>query len=390
MILLVFLAAFLLALSGFLFDSYWVKVISVPYPVIFILLGVVIAVMLIVVMRQPKQPKQQEEPVIFVFIMFLIFMIISTGSSIFGGAGNILALGMKSATMVVNLLFFYSGYLIVSNKKSVFFAKSFFWSSFVLSGSFAVFLAEKFNANWLGITLVFSVLILMLLERRRKLIFFSSFFLSVSAYSFVILSSRGAAISAFLAALYLAFVKLNFNRLEYVINRFAIVIIIFSTVFLSAFGVWLYNSSLYPYLVTLSIESTGKSLDSSRLERWNLGAQLFLERPIFGWGIDAHVARVSGSNHYGDLHNFWWEFLFRGGLLGALCFLLIFFFIAYKVIKNKAKAEDVVAFLILFVFMTVYSLGGVTHWPGAYMFWLVMGVLLGRSALMGTTSQVLG
>jgi cytochrome bd-type quinol oxidase subunit 2 len=92
LILLVFLAAFLLALSGFLFDSYWVKVISVPYPVIFILLGVVIAVMLIVVMRQPKQPKQQEEPVIFVFIMFLIFMIISTGSSIFGGAGNIVFL----------------------------------------------------------------------------------------------------------------------------------------------------------------------------------------------------------------------------------------------------------------------------------------------------------
>lgn len=384
MTLLVFLAAFFLAISGFLFDSYWVKVVSIPYPLIFLLLGVLIAGILLLVMRKSEK---QSEPLLCVFFLFLIFMIISTASSFFSGAGDILALGMKSSTIVVNFLFFCSGYLLVNDKKGFFFAKSFFWLSLVLSASFSLFLTEMFNPNWLGITLVFSVLILMLLEKRRKLIVFSLFFFGVSVFSYLILSSRGAAISAFLAAVYLAFVRLNFRRLEYAINCFTIIFLIFSTVFVSVFGVWLYNSKFYPYLVTLSIENTGKSLDSSRLERWNLGAQLFLDRPVFGWGIDSHIARASDSDSYGDLHNFWWEVIFRGGLVGALCFMLIFSYIAYKVIKNNAGAEEVAAFLILFTFMSVYALGGVTHWPGAYMFWLTLGVVLGRSLSMRTTSR---
>lgn len=372
------LAAFLLAVSGLLFDSYWVKVAPVPYPVIFLSLGFVSASLLFVSMGRSNLPKH---PIILVFFSFFVFLLMSTLSSLIAGAGDLLALGMKVSTIIVNLMFFYVGFLTVSSRRKLHFARAFFLFSFLMSGSFATFIPDRFNPNWLSITLAFSVLMILLADGKRRLCYYSILFLLTSLFAYFMLSSRGVAIAALLSACFLFFMAIAPNRFEAFISRLASFGLLFSTIFVSVVGVYIYNSSFYPYLVSLSIQNTGKSLDSSRLERWNLGAQLFLERPLLGWGIDAHIVRAANSDGYGDLHNFWWEVLFRGGLLGGLCFFFIFFFVIYRSARDKPRSEEVVAYLVLFVFMSVYSLGGVTHWPGAYMFWLILGVLLGRAVL---------
>lgn len=371
-------AAFSLAISGLSFDSYWVKMLPVPYPVIFLFLGLFTAILILTPINRSRL---SEQSVILVFFIFVIFLLISVTSSLMTGAGDILALGMKVSTLVVNFLFFYTGILLFHNKNKMFFARTFFFFSLVGSVFFYIFMPDKFNPNWLGITLVFSILILILSESRQRLLYSSFLFLFSFIYCYFLLSSRGAAAASLLSAFFLFFMALIFRRLELFIYRVSGFVLIFSTIFVSVIGVYIYNSKFYPNLVALSIKNTGKSLDSSRLERWDMGAQFFLERPVMGWGIDAHIARVSNSTEYGDLHNFWWEVLFRGGLLGGLCFLFLFLFIVFKIVKNNPKAEDVVAFLIIFIFMSVYALGGVTHWPGAYMFWLVLGMLLGRATL---------
>lgn len=372
----IFLAAFVLSSSGLLFDSYFVKNIFIPYPIFFLAMGFIGAFFLFVSF-QPKVVYDKRS--YFVLIPNLAFVFFSLVSSVISGAGDILALPSKLFSIFLNVIYFYLGYSLFFSKYKVFFAKTFIFSSVFICVVVLALFNDSINKNWIGITIVYGFVFLMLLYEKRRVMSFSCIFVFVSLFSFLVLSSRGASIAAFLASTYLFVNFIGIKKIELWINRFSPFIFASSSFFVSLLGVWLYNSVYYSELVYKSIVYTGKSLDSSRLERWNLGAQLFMERPLLGWGLDAHVGRASNLNGYGDLHNFWWEILFRGGIFGAFCFIFIFAFLIFRVLLYKPMAEDNVAFIVLFLFMSVYALGGVTHWPGSYMFWLVLGILLARS-----------
>jgi O-antigen ligase len=277
---------------------------------------------------------------------------------------------------------------LFESKYQVFFAKIFFFIS--VSGSFLLsyFANVYFNSNWLGITVVLSSVIMMLSLRKEHNFSFILIFFAVAFYSFLALSSRGASIAAFFSGLYLISLPIVWRRFQEKVNAFVIICFVISSIAISIIGVMLYNSRIYPYLMALSIEHSGKNLDSSRLERWDLGASLFLERPVIGWGIDASVVRVADIEGGGDLHNFWWEVLFRSGVVGALTFFSIFSYVAYKQVKSRPRGSDVVSFSVIFIFMSVYSLGGVTHWPGSFMFWLVIGILLKRAIVRIASSNL--
>jgi hypothetical protein len=102
----VFLAAFLLAVSGLFFDSHWVKSLPIAYPIIFLALGLVSVGLLLLALFGRKQ---NQKPVIFVLAFFFLFLIIGLFSSTLSSAGDFLALGMKVPSTVVNFLFFYVG-----------------------------------------------------------------------------------------------------------------------------------------------------------------------------------------------------------------------------------------------------------------------------------------
>ncbi|WP_322629720.1 O-antigen ligase family protein [Halothiobacillus sp.] len=375
----------LLMASGFLFDSDFVKNFSVPYPIIFLSLGAGVATLLIL---SASERRGRIAPVYFVMACFSGFLIVSSFASFNSGAGDMMALGMKVSTLSLNFLFFLSAYFLYPSAGLSEVSKRFVLLSIIGSVLVALFFLDRFNANWVAITLMFSVLLwLMSVNKDRSLLSLFSIFIGLALYSWFVFSARGVVVAAAFGATYAVIISLirgaaaRFLRVAVVFSLFL------SSIFVAIMGVWLYNSSLYADLVSQSVALTGKSLDSSRLERWDVGSRLFMESPVWGWGVDAHISRVVGGGEYGDLHNLWWELLFRGGLLGALFFFIAFAYLASSIIKNRSGDVDVIAFGVMLILMSVYALGGVTHWPGAYMFWFVCGLLLRRSLENGVDAK---
>ncbi|WP_344703195.1 O-antigen ligase family protein [Halomonas cibimaris] len=363
-----------MALSGFLFDSDWIEFASKYYPVVF--LGIGAASLIVMFLWAGRKKNIIEKPFLILGSGIGFFIIIGLSSSIFSGAGNILALGMKISTLIFNLFFAFFSYKIFNDKKRFrIFAKTMAGICFTASIVLIVSGNTSFNLNWVGITTTYSVLFLILSSHKTS--FFSNlFFLSLLLFFGFSLGARGVEAAAALCLLYTAFTLLLSRRFEKKINSFIFYLMPAVSLIVAIAGVWLYNSDIYSYLVSLSIENTGKSLDSGRLGRWDLGYRLLLERPFFGWGVDAHISRAGNTQGFGDLHNLWWEFAFRAGVIGLSFFIVLFYYLAYRFSSCALADRAVCAYIIIFIFLSVYALGGVTHWPGAFMFWCLIGILL--------------
>jgi O-antigen ligase len=264
-------------------------------------------------------------------------------------------------------------------QKNKFFSKVYFIITIVSSFLILIIPMEYYNNNWISITILMSFTYLILSNIKIKTILIIALLLLLSAYAFLVFGSRGVAIAAALSSVYLALSIFEFR----ILGRWLRVIVIYALPFVSIavalFGVWLYRSPFYGQLVSLSLEETGKSLDSSRLARWDAAYEMFLDRPIFGWGLNSHIARVTLDPDLGNIHNLWLEFLFRGGAVGAGIIMVVLLRICNNIARSHPTNIDVVAVLVLSIMMSVYALGGVTHWPGSFMVWLVFGSLHGRA-----------
>ena len=375
------LTAPLIVLSGFLFDSEFVKAFSVPYPIVFLALGSVLGSFLAVPVFNKYGPKAA---IYFVLMCFSGFIAIGTYSSIGSDVGDFLALGMKVSTIILNFVFFALGFLLQGSTFEKEFSKWTLFLSFALSIPISLVFLDKINPNWIAITLTYAILLYILSKNKTNWFLLFAFCFILATYAWLVFSARGVTLAAAFGMVYLLLSAVFVGRIKKLFSNSVIIVLPILSIAGGFLGVWLYNSDIYPILNALSLEFTGKNFDSSRLERWDVAAELFFEKPILGWGIDAHVSRATGFEGYGDLHNLWWEFLFRGGILGASVFFMIIAYLVIFMVKRKLYTDsDVVAFIFLFTLMSVYALGGVTHWPGSYLFWFVYGLLLRRAVGMG-------
>jgi O-antigen ligase len=365
--------------SGFIFDSDLVKTLPFPYPYLFLAIAILAAAAFTVILDGRIIIRR---PVGIIGYAFMFLVGAGLISSLLSGAGDVFALGMKTSSIFLVWLFFLIGANLAERNSIV---KQYAHYGLIIAVLLAALLTTygdafgQFNHNWIGITVIQAYMFHETVRDGDKDTYSIFGYLIISLGSWFLLGARGVFAAATISALLLLLTSLSPFFIRRRVVKVAIYCLPLVGVFIAFLGVWLYNSNYYMDIVLLSLELTGKSLDSSRLIRWDSAIRLFLERPILGWGIDANLSRVDVSGGYGDLHNFFLEFIFRVGSVGLLTVIFIFWHISRYFSRHSATARTLGVYVGLFVLLSTYGLGGVTHWPGSYNFWLILGALIKRN-----------
>ena len=311
-----------------------------------------------------------------------LFLIVVYGlfSSLLSGGSDIYAAGSKILTLFFVASFLVLGHNIDSTSDNARVLGRMFLITSTLVVVFVTMLGlDTFNNNWLAITLLFSVMVFSIINKVRCGVLAIALIL-VSFYSFMFLQSRGVSLASGTSALLVLCGRLNFSLTKYVIVQrtilYAMTLVGAAT---SIFGVMLYNNRLYQQISSESIKYTGKNLDSGRLERWSMAFELFKEKPLWGWGIDSHIARASSAVDLGNIHSFWLEAAFRLGLVGVALYLFTYFIVSNEISKNSNNMQAIALYSALVILSSVYALGGFTHWPGTFLFWFTIGLMMNRT-----------
>lgn len=377
--------ACLFTLSGFLFDSGISKEFAIPYPFIFFSLGIA-SLFVVFVLNSYKY--YINAPIVICVGLFCLILLMGTLSTLLNGGNDILAFGSKALTLFMSAWMILSGYSVEINSRQAKKFGNYFLLTTVSAGALVLVLKLPhgvINNNWVAITVLFSVLVFFILRDSGEIAFIVSL-IAVSILSYIFLRARGISVICGFATLFaLLFLSLRYvgfsSTKNLLVKKLAFFGIALSGIGASVFGVLLYNSKWYAYIYYASFSLTGKNIDSGRLLRWDTANELFNENPIFGWGIGAQISKLSKVLELGDTHNFWWEVAFRLGLVGVVLYSLLLLTVAAAISKNKNNKALFICFFSLISMSSVYALGGFTHWPGTFLFWFVIGLMLKRSTI---------
>lgn len=297
--------------------------------------------------------------------------------ALFFGIHNLNALIALCSFLIVVLSFFLAG-AVASREIAASFGS---WFLGLASLFFLIsFMDTEVNRNWVALSLLFSFFCFFLARpsangRTTLLALGIIFFLSI-----LFLGARGVALSAIFVIVFSVFLYGFGRRATNEVRFLSVFGVIASALPVSVMGARFYNSNWYHSANKLSIENTGKSLDSSRLQRWDAALSEYTNL-LLGGGLDATVARVSVLD-YGALHNLPIETFFRLGMFGWLVFSLVLAILVCSSLRSANKAiaywrTGIAAGLI--PLGLVYGIGGFTHWPATAIFWFVLGLLVNRN-----------
>jgi O-antigen ligase len=103
--------------------------------------------------------------------------------------------------------------------------------------------------------------------------------------------------------------------------------------------------------------SSNKTINDSRINRWGVSYEIFLDNPVLGIGFNSiKKERVKRYNEKGynvaaqkeyNAHNQFFEYLSVNGVLGGVVFLGVFYFLLYNAIKEKD-------FIFIFIFTSFF------------------------------------
>jgi O-antigen ligase len=112
------------------------------------------------------------------------------------------------------------------------------------------------------------------------------------------------------------------------------------------------SDNLIEHVTSISNISTDAS-NMERINRWSCAIQMFLEKPVFGWGPGTYQFQYAPfqlyndktiiSSNQGDMGNAHSEYLgplAESGLLGLVFFLLLVFVVLFRAINLYYRIED--------------------------------------------------
>lgn len=119
-----------------------------------------------------------------------------------------------------------------------------------------------------------------------------------------------------------------------------------------------------------------EKLSSHRVWMWRQSVQLFLEKPLFGFGWN-------GGMYYSDVgntHNLFFTVLYWHGLVGLIPLIAFFIILAIKIVLHReyVKKDPYLLCIVLTVFiqsMLDMAIIADKSNPATYMFWLMAGYL---------------
>lgn len=201
-----------------------------------------------------------------------------------------------------------------------------------------------FDPNMFGITLM-PFLFFYLMSRDYKWFIFSCLLLVLSF-------SRGAWV-AFLSGLVV------FYFMQGIIKNIKATILF---LLLSPFPFLLYKYNLFQFGTLIDSRLKNISDGSGRYEIWVNAFNLFLEKPIAGWGIFSfrHLNfSIWGNDRFA--HNTYIEVLVETGIIGFLLYSLFFIFILFRLVSIYKKNKELgflipsfFSFLVGLMFLSLY------------------------------------
>lgn len=180
-------------------------------------------------------------------------------------------------------------------------------SLYLIKGS-----SKKMSITYLGYISVASLLVILLGSRRSILILVlcSSFFMIFSSKNIV--KKIKWALFSLLLVIFVFYIMLNVPALYNIIGR--------------------------RFINMLHGITSGSPIDQSRNELIQIGLKLFVEKPLWGWGV-GNYAFVSGMGVYS--HNNYIELLSTVGLLGFLLYYSIHLKLLYQLLISRLKGYNI-------------------------------------------------
>ncbi|MDY0051275.1 MAG: O-antigen ligase family protein [Aliarcobacter sp.] len=194
-----------------------------------------------------------------------------------------------------------------------------------------------FNRNVFCIFMGLGVLISFFVLKAKlelKIKYLLSLFLLLFIFCTLFSYSRSVWIALFIGFWFYLF--LNFKNIR------TINLLYFFVVFI-VFGLIFYNVDTLSHRFNLLIQG----YSSHRYEIWLHSLNLFLQKPLFGWGLD--VWNFNGYKNFANVHNSILEILLNIGLFGLVSFIL-FILLTLREIKNT---KNIYLFIILVFFIVV-------------------------------------
>lgn len=368
-------------LSGIaLFDSQISYDLPLPYPLLFfaLALGWLIPLLLTI---STSRLEGLTKPLLTIISLFGLLICIGWVGSIYNQQVNIYGLGSKSLTVLIIVLSFYCGFKLASCRRMMIeFSTMCFLLSLILAIFITVLFLEQFNNNWVALLVFFGMLGFYAAGKMHRSWAVTGFAL-FAAVSLLIFEARGVAITSLLLStvlvVYYGSSIIGARKKKLLLNSL-VAISVLASVLVTLLFIIFFETDIYYSADQLSREFFGKSIDSGRVVRWASAFEVATDRAAFGWGLDAALPRVSGYSG-GDLHNVWMEWFFRTGLVGCAIFIAIW--VTLFTVFSGSKLTPVPQLVIVAAVSlgTVYALGAVTHFPGTFALWFVLGVVMGRA-----------
>lgn len=348
-----------------------------------IFIEMMVPAFIVLIARFPEYRPNSRNPVVQAVLLFIVTLLIALPFSI--NITNSFFASSSRMTGVFQYLHYFSFFLIlVSVFKSWKEWKTFFFTSNIAALTAAVFgfmqmngLAEKRMSSVMGNPIFFGVfaligvfvaIILLLKENNTRLKIFFGFSIVVNLTALLLSASRGPLLGL-AVALFVGFLMSAITFLKGR-TRFGIIfatlaifsVMVGSFILLRSAPVKDAIKDQLPFVVSRMVYS---DLGNDRFEVWDIGIKGFLDRPVFGWGLENFVipgnlyidrANIHTSlmdTWYDKVHNQFIEMLVVTGIVGFLGYIYLWgtaLWLSVKMIFNETDKQTKIVFIVLFSF----------------------------------------
>ena len=325
--------------------------------------------------------KHKEIKILFVYVIFIFLNHYFVGSSY---RHNVFTFSFRPIVHLI-LLCISIQFAIIQNhsfERVISFLRVFSWVNIILGGYLLVFTNIDYHTNIefsenIGFNSnVFGILCIQLLT--IELLFLRNISLSniplllIPIYLAILTGSRAAILALLALILYWVFLSKN-KRLVFLISLISITLI-------TTFN---FDSIYYRFLSIFDIFNESGLRGLHRYLLIARGINMFLENPLFGTGVGTfhqyrhtwvELIHISRPDSFVDSHNLYVQILSEMGLLGAILFILLMYYLAKSINRYKIYNKTIYHYLMSNIILFLFS-GLFVH--DFYRYYLLLPIIVG-------------
>ena len=222
-----------------------------------------------------------------------------------------------------------------------------------------------FKNSYMGYCLmaIFLATCNILYNRRYK----SSIFLILASYAQIVISWSALSVVAISCVILCLVVFFKLKKIK-ILKYFSFTMLFVSYVAVNVLVVFFHITENVPFIASFIENVLGKSSTlTGRMDIWNLGIDLLVQKPIIGYGLGQFI-EYRGYTWYG--HNQFIELFLEGGIVAVILFIIIMILISRK-IKRITKTNIYYVVMASYIGLFIYFIGEAGKLPIFYLFYLI-------------------